>query len=556
MSEVCSELVTIPRREQPKAGPRFYAGVARHLLDPVPYAVAQYRSRGLSPRGARRARADAATTASCAISSCPPSICRAACRARLCSSPTTSRPRSGGGMPRPRPVGFGRRLYRQQWTRMRRFEGRTMARFDRVLAVSDVDRDTLQRLYRGEPDGAGVGDSDGRRHHLLRHRAAGHPRTPPRIVFTGSMDWLPNVDGVMFFCRDILPLIRQSEPERRVHHRRPLAHGSGPAAGAGTRHRSDRPRRRCSALSGRVDGQRRAAAHRRRHATEDFRSDGRGPRRRLDNRRRGRIADRERPAPAARRRSGGVRALGRDAPARRGGAPGDGVRGARARHRPLRLVRGRLTLRTTLWRTRETSTAASVPSLPLDLTYTRETSMNISVFGLGYVGSVSAATFAEDGHNVIGVDVNPTKVDLLNAGQSPIVEPGLPELIAANVAAGRLRATTSAAEAIAASEVSLVSVSTPSRRNGSLDLTHLTRVCEQIGAALAAPRGVPRRRDPQHGPSRHDARDGHPHARADVGQAIRRRFRRVGQPGIPARGQRRQGHPAPAVDARRPQPRG
>ena len=110
--------------------------------------------------------------------------------------------------------------------------------------------------------------------------------------------------------------------------------------------------------------------------------------------------------------------------------------------------------------------------------------MNISVFGLGYVGSVSAATLAQDGHNVVGVDVNQTKVDLLNAGSSPIVEPGLPELIAANVAAGRLRATTSAAEAIAASEVSLVSVSTPSRRNGSLDLTYLTRVCEEIGAAL------------------------------------------------------------------------
>jgi GDP-mannose 6-dehydrogenase len=103
---------------------------------------------------------------------------------------------------------------------------------------------------------------------------------------------------------------------------------------------------------------------------------------------------------------------------------------------------------------------------------------------MGYVGSVSAATFAEDGHTVIGVDVNPTKVDLLNAGQSPIVEPGLPELVAANVAAGRLRATTSAAEAIAASDLSLISVSTPSRRNGSLDLTHLTRVCEQVGAAL------------------------------------------------------------------------
>ena len=110
--------------------------------------------------------------------------------------------------------------------------------------------------------------------------------------------------------------------------------------------------------------------------------------------------------------------------------------------------------------------------------------MNVSVFGLGYVGSVSAATFADDGHTVIGVDVNPTKVEMLNAGQSPIVEPGLGELIDSGVRAGRLRATTSAIEAVAATEVSLISVATPSRRNGSLDLSHLTRVCEQVGEAL------------------------------------------------------------------------
>jgi len=110
--------------------------------------------------------------------------------------------------------------------------------------------------------------------------------------------------------------------------------------------------------------------------------------------------------------------------------------------------------------------------------------MNVSVFGLGYVGSVSAAAFAEDGHTVVGVDVNADKVAMLNAGQSPIVEPGLAPLVASNVAAGRLRATTDVFDAVAASDVSLISVSTPSRRNGSLDLTFLTRVCEQLGAAL------------------------------------------------------------------------
>src|SRR5512142_2115777 len=110
--------------------------------------------------------------------------------------------------------------------------------------------------------------------------------------------------------------------------------------------------------------------------------------------------------------------------------------------------------------------------------------MKVSVFGLGYVGSVSAASFAADGHAVIGVDVNKDKVAALNAGRSPIVEPGLDELLARTASDGRLRATTDTAEAIRDSEVSLVCVGTPSRKNGSLDLTYLERVCEQIGAAL------------------------------------------------------------------------
>jgi GDP-mannose 6-dehydrogenase len=110
--------------------------------------------------------------------------------------------------------------------------------------------------------------------------------------------------------------------------------------------------------------------------------------------------------------------------------------------------------------------------------------MNVSVFGLGYVGSVSAASFAADGHTVVGVDVNPDKVASLNDGRSPIVERGLDELIAQAAANGSLRATTSTAEAVNATDLSLVCVGTPSRRNGSLDLAYLARVSEQIGAAL------------------------------------------------------------------------
>jgi len=110
--------------------------------------------------------------------------------------------------------------------------------------------------------------------------------------------------------------------------------------------------------------------------------------------------------------------------------------------------------------------------------------MRVSVFGLGYVGSVSAASFAADGHTVVGVDVNPDKVASLNEGRSPIVEKGLDELIKTATANGSLRATTSTDEAIQATDLSLLCVGTPSRKNGSLDLSYLTRVCEQIGTAL------------------------------------------------------------------------
>ncbi len=110
--------------------------------------------------------------------------------------------------------------------------------------------------------------------------------------------------------------------------------------------------------------------------------------------------------------------------------------------------------------------------------------MRVSVFGLGYVGSVSAANFAADGHHVVGVDVNPEKVRAINEGRSPIVEPGLGELLEQGAAAGRLRATTSTADAVRETELSLICVGTPSRKNGSLDLSYLVRVCEQIGEAL------------------------------------------------------------------------
>ncbi len=111
--------------------------------------------------------------------------------------------------------------------------------------------------------------------------------------------------------------------------------------------------------------------------------------------------------------------------------------------------------------------------------------MRIGVFGLGYVGTVSAACLARE-HEVIGVDPNPMKVDLVNQAKSPIVEKDLDQLIEKAVASGRLRATRSAREAVTQTDLSLVCVGTPSRANGSLDLQYLERVCRDIGEALAS----------------------------------------------------------------------
>ena len=114
--------------------------------------------------------------------------------------------------------------------------------------------------------------------------------------------------------------------------------------------------------------------------------------------------------------------------------------------------------------------------------------MRLSIFGLGYVGCVSAACFAQEGHDVTGVDVNQLKVDIINNGRSPIVELGVEELIEKAVGERKLRATTDGKAAVHDSDISLVCVGTPSNHNGSLDLTYVKRACQQIGEALESKR--------------------------------------------------------------------
>ena len=110
--------------------------------------------------------------------------------------------------------------------------------------------------------------------------------------------------------------------------------------------------------------------------------------------------------------------------------------------------------------------------------------MRISVFGLGYVGCVSSACFSDNGHDVIGVDTNALKVQIINDGRSPVVEPGVDDLIGRAVKEKRLRATTDATDAVRDSDLSLVCVGTPGRPNGCLDLSYVKGACKQIGTAL------------------------------------------------------------------------
>ena len=108
----------------------------------------------------------------------------------------------------------------------------------------------------------------------------------------------------------------------------------------------------------------------------------------------------------------------------------------------------------------------------------------VSVFGLGYVGAVTAACLAHKGHEVVGVDVSPQKVEMMESGQAPVLEPGLKELIEEGHGSARLRATTDAHYAVHQSDVSFICVGTPSLRNGSLDLSSVKRSCQDIGEAL------------------------------------------------------------------------
>src|SRR5689334_23206832 len=114
--------------------------------------------------------------------------------------------------------------------------------------------------------------------------------------------------------------------------------------------------------------------------------------------------------------------------------------------------------------------------------------MKLAIFGLGYVGTVTAAGLAAQGHDVCGVDVDSVKVDQISSGRSPVVEPGVDELIAAAVERGTLRATTDPRAALDQAEISLICVGTPSSPRGGTDLSYLRRALEDIRRSMDAVR--------------------------------------------------------------------
>jgi len=215
MSAVAARVETVPRTDPPKGSLRFYADAAMHVVDPLPYAVSKYRSRGY------RRKLDALLAEKpfdlivCdflfpAVNLPHDLPCPAVIFTHNVESEIWRRhAETKASLP-------AKMLYGAQYRRMRRYESAALARFDGVLAVSDADRRTFARVYPGAvpapihvvPTGVDTG--------FFAPTAPASPENGRDIVFTGSMDWLPNEDAMLFFCDKVLPIIRAEEPDVRL----------------------------------------------------------------------------------------------------------------------------------------------------------------------------------------------------------------------------------------------------------------------------------------------------------------------------------------------------
>jgi polysaccharide biosynthesis protein PslH len=213
MHQVASRVETVTRADAPKGSLRFYADAAMHVVDPLPYAVAKYRS--VAFRRRLHALLQERTFDLIVCDFLFPAVNlpkRLPCPAVIFTHNVESEIWRRHAETKPGVI--GRLLYGMQYRRMLRYEDRTLRRFDGVLAVSDADRDTFTRLYPGAiagpvhvvPTGVDTGYFTG--------SPAGSRASS--LVFTGSMDWLPNEDAMVYFCNRVLPLIRADEPDVRL----------------------------------------------------------------------------------------------------------------------------------------------------------------------------------------------------------------------------------------------------------------------------------------------------------------------------------------------------
>jgi sugar transferase (PEP-CTERM/EpsH1 system associated) len=210
MREVCARLETVPRADAAKGTWRFYADAARYLVNPAPYANAKYSSDAYRARLAQLLATERFDALVCDF--LPPLMNMPAqlpCPSILFTHNVEAEIWRRHAETATNPV--SKLLLSQQWQRMLRFERDALARFDLVLAVSEADGRTFERLYPGalrQPV------------HVVQTGVETDFFTPApetavrtHMVFTGSMDWLPNEDGMTYFCREILPRIRQAEPD-------------------------------------------------------------------------------------------------------------------------------------------------------------------------------------------------------------------------------------------------------------------------------------------------------------------------------------------------------
>ena len=449
-SEYCARLIPVRWSEPRKFSARFYTDLAFNLGSPLPYAIQKYRSTAMKRAFLRECFERDYDLVVCDFLTPAINYIHSPARPAVLFQHNVE-------------SAIWRRHYEtqtnrvkkaffyNQWQKMYRYERDTCRAFNAVIAVSRADRDQMRDEF-GVNEVYDVPTGVDTKY----FRPLGNRPEPYNLVFTGSMDWIPNEDAIIYFAEKILP---------QISRRMPLVTLTVVGRNPSRRLKAIAEANKQIKITGRVDDVRpfidSASAY-----VVPLRVGG-GTRLKIyEAMAMGKpvisttigaeglpvadgkellIADEPEAFAGAAIRAAFRRAARGE---NRAAGAGDRLRASRVGARRKRLHERYA---------RESSGSALECARRDD----REAYMRLSIFGLGYVGCVSAACFTRDGRDVIGVDANQVKVDIINSGRSPIVEPGIEDLIKRGVESGRLRATTNAEQAVHSSDISLVCVGTP-----------------------------------------------------------------------------------------------